>query len=38
MDKWLEDFIDNQEDIDPEFVEIVNDGFWELLDDIGLIG
>jgi len=31
--KILVDLINNQEDIPPEFVKVLNDNFWELVQD-----
>jgi len=31
--KILVDLINNQEDIPPEFVKVLNDNFWELIQD-----
>jgi len=31
LDLFEEGFIDSQEDLDPEFKQILDDNFWELL-------
>jgi hypothetical protein len=32
IEKTMSEFLLNQEELDPEYVELVNDNFWELID------